>query len=152
MITPCWGIISRTSVQDSATGNISLIDLIDEFIFEDAPEMGVQSEIKFIPLQFCMNMCWEFEQNFDLADSPSRAIVVFLSPDGRELKKETPSFMRMQVSPDNIKAVIQVGRFPFVGWGDYSIEVTPQGYEDQEASTIQRLNLKLVRAESYNTS
>lgn len=136
MLKPSWGVVSVETIQDSVSRHLSFINVVDGFIFAQQPAESNNNSLNLVPLRFHMNMCWTWTGEGSHG-SPDAATVVFMSPDGTELKTETPvGFFKKHENKTKINACIQVGRFPYVGWGEYRVSVTPLGYENSGDSSV----------------
>lgn len=149
LLTPAWSFICENVIFDIFTQRLSYIGQFDSADFHDAPEKfkGEKPVLVSLPC----NVVFHWHLSADITEQerqkikPEKATVRFVNADGALLvvEKEIP-FVKNKLTKSGYTGVIMLGKFPVLGWGEYTITVTPVGYED----CVHKANLSLVRADS----
>ncbi len=147
-LLPTWSFICETVIADIRTKRMSYINQFDDVRYQGAPEK-FDSEHKLIPLALHLVLSWNWS-NESLPtdkiqrDSPNAATVRFVNPEGSLLVTEhNVPFVQTRANQQGFFGAIKVVNFPVLGWGKYTITVTPEGHE----SSVHQTNLTLQRTD-----
>jgi len=148
-LNPAWSFICENVIYDIFTRRLSYIGQFDSTEFHDAPEKfeGEKPVLVSLPCNMVFHWYW----SADLTEQerkkiePKKATVRFVNTEGVLLvMEENIPFVKNRLTENGYTGVIMLGKFPVLGWGQYTITVTPVGYED----CVHKTNLSLVRAAS----
>ena len=135
-LTPSWSFICETVTTDARSYRMSFINQFDSVHYQNAPEKIESNKHTLVPLPLSMVFTWDWDTDDNLTVekrgeiSPSKATVRFVNPDGSVLvTEEDIPFVQTRTNESVFTGVIQVVNFPIMGWGGYTITVTPFGYD-----------------------
>lgn len=140
---------------DSKTAQLSIINLIDDFKITGAPkevleELSPEKPI-FLPIQFVVLASWyrNVSVQIDNEQQAKQAEVCFIDSTGVVLVEESPvTFSKRQFSPGVLSAVISVVKFPFIGWGQYSMTIAPISVDSEVTYETARLTVGFTESEA----
>lgn len=150
LLRPSWSFICETVVTDMRTKRMSYINQFDDVYYQHAPETFENNEYRLVPLPFHIALNWSWDCDGLTADerqhnSPSTATVRFVNPQGSLLVTENNiPFVQTRMNERGFVGAIQVVNFPVLGWGEYTITITPNGHE----ASVNKVSLSILRRES----
>ena len=148
-LIPAWSFVCESVIWDMFTQRFSFMGQYDNTIFHDAPERFTGKKHVLVPLACEMVFYWKVNEYLTEEEiqeiEPKKATVRFVNPKGELLvtEEEIP-FVKNKRTKQGYTGVIMVKNFPVLGWGEYTITVTPVGYE----ASVHKASLLLERHEA----